>query len=68
MSLRFCVLTILVLAGCSDSEPAAERELKFGIAVQAGPMDTILVKDYKPESSLVVPVTKIDKAKVPWLA
>ena len=61
----------LMLAGCG-AEPAAnetatteEPELKYGINVQSGPMDGILVKDYRPGSSLVVPVTKVEKARVP---
>ncbi|MEZ5355086.1 MAG: amidohydrolase family protein [Bryobacteraceae bacterium] len=33
---------------------ALAQETKFGIRVQPGPMDTILAKDYAPESSLVV--------------
>src|ERR1035437_387674 len=28
-----------------------------------GPMDSLLVKDWKPDSSLVVPVTNVPKAK-----
>src|SRR5882724_476533 len=38
---------------------------KFGVQVQPGPMDSILLKDYTPESSLVVPQTKVAKAHFP---
>jgi predicted TIM-barrel fold metal-dependent hydrolase len=38
---------------------------KFGVQVQPGPMDSILLKDYAPASSLVVPETHIAKARVP---
>ena len=37
--------------------------MKFGVPVVPGPMDTVLLKDYEPHSSLVAPVTKIDKAR-----
>jgi len=42
-------------------EPATV--MKFGIPVVAGPMDSVLLKDYQPESSLVVPETKVPRAK-----
>ena len=38
---------------------------KFGVQVQPGPMDSILLRDYTPESSLVVPQTKVAKARFP---
>ncbi|MBK9167845.1 MAG: amidohydrolase [Bryobacterales bacterium] len=43
--------------------PAPQR--KFGVQVQPGPMDSILLKDYAPASSLVVPETQVDKARFP---
>jgi len=48
-------------------QPAAKQEpvMKFGVPVNGGPMDALLVKDYKPASSLVVPVTSIAKARLP---
>ncbi len=58
-------------AGCSRTEtpkdaPAKqETVMKYGVPVKAGPMDGILVKDYKPGSSLVAPVTPITKARMP---
>ncbi len=44
---------------------AQQPTRKSGVQVQPGPMDSVLVKDYAPESSLVVPQTKIDKARFP---
>jgi predicted TIM-barrel fold metal-dependent hydrolase len=38
---------------------------KFGVQVQSGPMDTVLLKDYAPSSSLVVPETQVAKARFP---
>ncbi len=67
-------ITLAVMAigaGCSRTEtpkdaPAKqETVMKYGVPVKAGPMDGILVKDYKPGSSLVVPVTPITKARTP---
>jgi len=63
---------LAALAGCS--QPAAKQEaatakteqvVKYGVPVKAGPMDAILAKDYKPGSSLVVPVTSITKPRFP---
>jgi uncharacterized protein len=39
--------------------------VKYGVTVVSGPMDSILLKDYAPSSSLVVPETKVPKARVP---
>jgi hypothetical protein len=41
------------------------QNTKFGIKVQPGPMDSILLKDYAPESSLVVKETRVAKARFP---
>jgi uncharacterized protein len=41
------------------------QSLKFGIKVEPGPMDSILLKDYAPESSLVVQETRVAKARFP---
>jgi predicted TIM-barrel fold metal-dependent hydrolase len=38
---------------------------KFGVSVQPGPMDSVLLKDYRPASSLKVAETAIAKARVP---
>jgi len=47
------------------AQKAAEPVVKYGVTVVSGPMDSILLKDYAPSSSLVVPETKISKARVP---
>jgi predicted TIM-barrel fold metal-dependent hydrolase len=39
--------------------------MKYGIPVTGGPMDSVLLKDYQPESSLVVPEHMVPKAKYP---
>jgi len=39
--------------------------MKYGVEVQAGPMDSILLKDYSPGSSLVVAETSVPKARFP---
>lgn len=40
-------------------------QTKFGVSVQPGPMDSVLLKDYQPESSVVAPETKVNKARYP---
>jgi predicted TIM-barrel fold metal-dependent hydrolase len=40
-------------------------QTKFGVSVQPGPMDTVLLKDYAPASSLVTSETKVTKARFP---
>jgi predicted TIM-barrel fold metal-dependent hydrolase len=55
-----------VLAQTQAPKAAAPKaQVKYGITVKAGPMDAILLKDYKPDSSLVVPVTRLAKARYP---
>lgn len=47
---------------------AAEQEkptVKYGVTVQSGPMDSILLKDYAPQSSLNVQETQVEKARFP---
>jgi predicted TIM-barrel fold metal-dependent hydrolase len=53
------ILLIAVLLAC------AQTVQKFGVRVQPGPMDSILLKDYAPASSLVVPQTEVPKARFP---
>ncbi len=55
----------LAAAGCSSESAEEDQELKYGIAVQSGPMDEILLKDYEPASSLVVPETQVERARFP---
>lgn len=70
------VWLILLLAGffaaCQQEQPAETSEnseeesvVRYGVRVESGPMDSILVKDYDPHSSLVVPETQIEKAAYP---
>jgi predicted TIM-barrel fold metal-dependent hydrolase len=67
--LCFLVVALLAFAACRRAEPpaaetpASEPVIKYGVRVQAGPMDSVLLKDYRPESSLVVPRTPISKAR-----
>ena len=49
----------------TEEETAEQPTMKYGVRVQSGPMDSILVKDYAPGSSLVVPETKVEKARFP---
>jgi len=63
-----CVLLLTVLAGsadpaCGQTSPAPQ--LKYGVRLKPGPMDTLLLKDYSPASSLVVPRTPVAKARYP---
>lgn len=51
-------------AAAAKDQPKQEQVVKYGVPVKAGPMDAILAKDYKPGSSLVVPVTPVTKAKM----
>ena len=73
----FCLITFCAMSvGCRQA-PTAQAEkaaksakelktsMKYGVPVQAGAMDSVLLKDYQPESSLVVPETKLSKAKFP---
>ncbi len=60
----------LALMACRPSPPAAQeqakpRVMKYGVAVEPGPMDSILLKDYAPKPTLVVPQTAVPKAKFP---
>jgi predicted TIM-barrel fold metal-dependent hydrolase len=58
------VLYLAVLVAALAAQ-APKQTVKYGVRVQAGPMDTILLKDYAPVSSLVVPVTPVPKARFP---
>ena len=61
-------LTLLLLAAHGHAQDALPKTggnkgvYKDGAG---GPMDSILLKDYEPESSLVVPRTEISRAKFP---
>lgn len=62
---------LLVSTACrradSPAQGTAKQEpvIKYGVPVKGGPMDSLLLKDYKPASSLVVPATSIAKARLP---
>lgn len=76
--LVFFATTLALLISCGAEQPApetqaaapaseseSERDVKYGVHVQSGPMDSVLLKDYRPASSLVVPVTEVAKARFP---
>src|SRR5215475_4918640 len=56
---------VLLAAAQTQETPAKKKVVKYGVPVISGPMDEVLLKDYRPDSSLVVPVTKVDKARFP---
>ena len=43
----------------------SDSVVKYGVTVKSGLMDSILVKDYAPSSSLIVPETTVPKARFP---
>ena len=51
------------LIGIVIAQQPNQRVTKFGVSVQPGPMDSVLLKDYAPSSSLKVPETRVDKAR-----
>ena len=55
----------VVYSAAGMTAAPAPQTVKFGIPVKAGPMDSLLVKDYAPASSLVVKETRLRKAQVP---
>jgi predicted TIM-barrel fold metal-dependent hydrolase len=72
--LAAAVMCFVICAGCSRTaqEPPAKATsdgktvaVKYGVYVESGPMDSVLLKDYQPESSLVVPETSVAKARFP---
>lgn len=63
VALMIAGAAILALLGTGAAQQAQTR--KFGVEVQPGPMDSILLKDYAPSSSLAVTRTHIEKARVP---
>ncbi len=54
---------------CRQAAPPTEAKtapvMKYGVEVVSGPMDKVLLKDYAPKTSLVVPETHIEKARYP---
>jgi hypothetical protein len=59
------VLLALSFPGCRQPHESGTPTTKFGVEVKSGPMDAVLVKDYKPESSLVVPISHVEMAVAP---
>jgi predicted TIM-barrel fold metal-dependent hydrolase len=57
--------TVWIFAAAIGCFTMAQQQptMKYGVQVQPGPMDSILVKDYAPSSSLKVPETRIDMAR-----
>ena len=63
MSIEIAAVVVLsVGAQRQNTDPTPAT--KFGVQVRPGPMDSILLKDYTPSSSLVVPETQVQKARV----
>jgi len=64
---------VLGLTACSPPRTGTQREakeskgsvVKYGVEVKTGPMDSLLLKDYAPASSLVVPERAVAKARFP---
>ena len=53
---------MLLSTACTAKQEAVT---KYGVPVTGGPMDGILLKDYTPASSLVVPATIVKKPRFP---
>ncbi len=62
---RTCLIVIALWALLPVRGQQPGETVKYGVKVQPGPMDKVLLKDYRPESSLVVPETHIQKARFP---
>ncbi len=65
-SVALPIVLMLLTGGAAASisgQSASAPEVKYGVTVQPGPMDTLLLKDYAPASSLVVPRTQVAKAR-----
>lgn len=60
------VFAILMLGACRPAPaPTPKTTVKYGVEVQPGPMDAILLKDYAPKASLVVPQSQIPRPRYP---
>src|ERR1039458_3105186 len=67
-TMSVALAAILLSTACNRPEPskagtARQETTKYGVPVKGGPMDGILLKDYTPASSLVVPATVVKKAR-----
>jgi len=56
---------LLLLASLAVLISSLAKTMKYGVTVEPGPMDSILLKDYAPESSLAVKETAVPKARFP---
>ena len=69
MNPRVIPALTLLLAACNRAPttpaPKAAAVVKYGIEVKGGPMDSLLLKDYTPASSLIVPRSHLTKARFP---
>ncbi|MEN6607822.1 MAG: amidohydrolase family protein [Bryobacteraceae bacterium] len=65
------VLVVAMFVACNkkatktEGTAAGGKVVKYGVEVKAGPMDSILLKDYAPKTSLVVPETFVPRARFP---
>jgi predicted TIM-barrel fold metal-dependent hydrolase len=62
------VLAILLINAWSFQDPKQEEKkpvVRYGVPVVQGPMDSVLLKDYSPESSLKVSESHVPKARFP---
>src|SRR5262249_19707736 len=65
MSQRWWIVAGASIALISLGAQSQQPVTRYGIRVQPGPMDSVLLKDYSPESSLVVPESHPKKARFP---
>jgi predicted TIM-barrel fold metal-dependent hydrolase len=63
--MRRLISFVPVLIAALAVSGVAQEKVKYGVPVKAGPMDALLLKDYAPASSLVVPETRVPKARYP---
>src|SRR6478672_6239927 len=60
------IRSFLILAGIAAVlVSVGAQTMKYGVTTRPGAMDSILLKDYAPESSLVVKESHVDKARYP---
>jgi uncharacterized protein len=48
-------------------QPQPQATVKYGVTVESGPMDSLLLKDYAPESSLIIAQTQVSRARFPTI-
>jgi predicted TIM-barrel fold metal-dependent hydrolase len=57
---RLAMIAVLTMP-CWGQQPVS----KYGVQVRTGPMDSVLLRDWAPESSVVLPRTHVPKARFP---